>query len=472
MMVASSARQMERAAFDIRGVPVSYHYQDAIDGLEEAIEISLAFRGDAIARIDRVLEEHPDFIMGWLFKAAWLTQAMETRIYSDMVHAYKEAEKRISKGNDRERGHLEAVHAWIHGDFFGAVQKWESVLTQYPLDLLALELVHYTDVLLGDVVGQRDVVARVFNFWEEGMPGYEFVLGFYSFGLEENRDFARAEEMGRKALSIRPDNPYAVHAVSHVMEMKGRQNGGIRFMADHVGNWGTSNFANHLWWHTALYHLDLGQNDKALEIFDAHLDSREKDGSKYEELDAAALLWRVNLVGVESGDRWAHLANKWEPSAEDTLYAFNDVHAMMTFVSDDRKDAQEKLLKANERYLESASDANTAMSREIGMPFCLAIQDFKSELYGECVDKLLPVRYMTHRLGGSFAQRDVIGWTLLEAALRAKRFDLAAGLANERAALKPTSVQNWRAVARAYKGLGDHTKADQASAKAESLMVA
>ena len=187
---------------------------------------------------------------------------------------------------------------------------------------------------------------------------------------------------------------------------------------------------------------------------------------------SSALLWRLNLTGADVGDRWRHLADKWEPAAQDTLYAFNDVHAMMAFVADDRKDAQKALLTANERYVENASDANVAMSREIGMPFCLAMRDFQKGDYAGCVDRLLPVRYMTHRLGGSFAQRDVIGWTLLEAALRAKRFDLALGLANERAALKPTSAQNWRAVARAFRGLGDAGKADRATAKAEALLAA
>ncbi len=461
---------MTKTITDSRGIPVSYPHRDAIDGLERAVETSLSFRGDAIAEIDGVLKEHPDFVMGWLFKAGWLTQAMETRIYKDMVAALSEAEKRLSTANDREKGHYEAVHAWIHGDFYGAVQKWEAVLTAYPLDLFALELIHYTDVLLGDVVAQRDCVARVFNLWDESIPGYEFVLGFYSFGLEENNDFFQAEEMARQAIAIRPDNPYAVHAVSHVMEMTGRQTGGIRFMEDQRKHWGTSNFANHLWWHTSLYHLDLEQNGKALGVFDNHLDSRKNDGNKYEELDAAALLWRLTLVSEDLGDRWAHLADKWEPAAQDTLYAFNDVHAMMSFVSDNRVDAQKKLLSANERYLENASDANAAMSREIGLPFCLAIRDFKSERYADCVDRLLPIRYMTHRLGGSFAQRDVISWTLLEAALRSKRYNLALGLANERAALKPTSVQNWRAVARAFKGLGSHTKADKANGRAQSLL--
>ncbi len=471
-MAQSEALKTPLSYKDIRGVPVSYPDNDAIDGLERAVIMSLSFRGDAIAEINKVLKEHPDFIMGWLFKAGWLTQAMETRIYPLMVKSLDQAEKRIGSANDRERGHFEAVKAWVSGDFYGAVQKWEAVLTLYPMDLLALELIHYTMVLLGDVPGQRDVVARVFNLWDESIPGYEFVLGFYSFGLEENRDFSRAEELARQALAIRPDNPYAVHTVSHVMEMRGRQAGGIRFMKERSALWGTSNFANHLWWHTGLYHLDLEQYDEVYSIFDTHLDSRNKDGHRYEELDAAALLWRMNLVGQDSGDRWTHLANKWEPAAQDTLYAFNDVHAMLTFVSDDRKDAQTALLSANERYLENASDANTAMTREIGLPFCLAMQDFKNENYAACVDRLLPVRYMTHRLGGSFAQRDIIGWTLLEAALRAKQFDLALALANERTGTKDTSVQNWRAVARAFKGLNDHGNADRATAKAQALIAA
>jgi predicted Zn-dependent protease len=112
------------------------------------------------------------------------------------------------------------------------------------------------------------------------------------------------------------------------------------------------------------------------------------------------------------------------------------------------------------------------MSREIGIPFCLAMQEFQKGRYGACVDHLLPVRYRTHRLGGSFAQRDVIGWTLLEAALRARRFDLALALANERCALKPSSPQNWLLVARAFRGLGNRDGAERASARAQSLLAA
>ena len=112
------------------------------------------------------------------------------------------------------------------------------------------------------------------------------------------------------------------------------------------------------------------------------------------------------------------------------------------------------------------------MSREIGLPFCLAMKDFHEGRYGQCVDRLLPVRYRTHRLGGSFAQRDIIGWTLLEAAMRARRFDLALALANERCALKSTSARNWEYVARAFRGLGDRSNAERAHARAQALTAA
>ena len=472
MSGSDETKPTTRGSFDCRGVPVSYADRGAVDGLERAHECALAFRGDAIAVIDLVLEQHPRFIMGHLFKAGWLSQAMETRIYDDMVAAVAAAEALSDGANDRERGHLAAMQSWLRGDFFGALQTWEAVLTRYPKDLLALQLAHLTDVLLGDVVGQRDVVARVFNLWDENVPGYEFVLGFYAFGLEENRDYFKAEELGRQALALRPDNPYAVHAVGHVMEMAGRQSGGIRFMADYEKDWSTSNFANHLWWHTALYHLDSGNIGEVLSIYDTHLRSGGQAGDKYEELDASALLWRLKLLDVDTGDRWKALADRWEPTAQDTLYAFNDVHAMMAFAAAGHTEGQEKLLSANERYLADASDANVAMSREIGLPFCHAICDFERGEYGRCVDRLVPVRYMTHRLGGSFAQRDVIGWTLLEAALRAGRFELALALANERCEAKPTSPQNWTCVARAHAGIGSKDRERRARARADALMAA
>lgn len=163
---------------DRRGLPLTNATPVCARALDDALEYALAFRGDPIGRIDAVLAEHPDFVMGHVFRAGLLTQEMETRIYRTMVGSVEAAEALWSQANDRERAHICAVRAWIEGDFHGAVQHWETGLVHEPHDLLALALVHLTDVLLGDVVGQRDCVARVFPMWDESVPGYEFVLAF------------------------------------------------------------------------------------------------------------------------------------------------------------------------------------------------------------------------------------------------------------------------------------------------------
>ena len=52
---------------------------------------------------------------------------------------------------------------------------------------------------------------------------------------------------------------------------------------------------------------------------------------------------------------------------------------------------------------------------------------------------MLPIRRRLQRFGGSHAQRDVLQRTLLDAALRSGRTDMARGLISERLAVRPTS---------------------------------
>ena len=454
---------------DPRGVPLSAADPSLMEALERAHALALGFEGDPVAEIDAALEQSPDFVMGHLFKAGMLTQAMETRVYQPMVAALEAAEAMADRANERERGHMAAIRAWIEGDFTRACDHWDAVLVDHPRDLLALQLAHLSDVLLGDTVNQRDRVARVLPEWHEGIPGYGWVLGFYAFGLEENRDFGRAEEMGRRAVALNPKDAYAIHAVAHVHEMTGRQEGGIWWMTSRREDWAPGNFANHLWWHLSLFHLDLADIDRVLEIYDRHLRGGPAEEDRYQELDAAALLWRLSLYGYDVGARWHELADKWAPAATDSLYAFNDVHAMMTFVADQRDDLAGEVLSAAERHVQRGQDDNVAMTREVGLPFCRAQQAFAKGHYEEAVERLLPIRYQTHKLGGSHAQRDVIAMTLIEACLRAGRYRLARTLINERIALKPTSPQSWKMLARARQGAGDALGARKARARAASL---
>ena len=113
---------------------------------------------------------------------------------------------------------------------------------------------------------------------------------------------------------------------------------------------------------------------------------------------------------------------------------------------------------------------NAQMTKYVGIPICRALLAFSREDYDAVVDLLQPVRYKSNVFGGSYAQRDVIALTLIEAAIRAGRFSLAHALLAERTALKETSPMTWKLMARTLDGLGDRPGADSARGRAESLL--
>jgi hypothetical protein len=110
------------------------------------------------------------------------------------------------------------------------------------------------------------------------------------------------------------------------------------------------------------------------------------------------------------------------------------------------------------------------MTREVGIPVCRALLAFSRENYDTAVDLLLGIRYKSDAFGGSYAQRDVIALTLIEATLRSGRFKLAHALLAERIAMKESSPMNWRLMARALDGIKDTAGAAAARDRVEALL--
>ena len=452
---------------DIRGVPVSTTNRASLEKYERAADLFQSYFNDPFATIESALAEDPEFIMGLCLRAALIVTTTDRGYEPELKSTVTRLEALASKANDRERQHIAAARAWLDGDYADGVARYGHILEDYPLDGLALQVAHLGDFLLGHALQLRDRVARVLPFWNEETPGYGYVLGMHAFGLEEMGDYARAEDRARKALDLNQRDPWAVHAAAHVMEMQGRQADGIKFMTQRIGDWAPDNgFAFHNWWHLALYHLDLGEHDRVLDLYDTRI---RPSGSTLplEMLDATAMLWRLHLRDVDVGSRWKELADKWEERTGDLYYAFNDMHAMMAFIGDGRSAAVRKLLKGMEQRAKNGG-TNAMMTRDVGLPVCQAIAAFADGDYSKTVDLLQPVRPIANRFGGSHAQRDVLSLTLIEAALRGSRSRLARELAAERTELKPSSPFNWILTARSLDGLGDIPAADKARAAAQS----
>ncbi|MGE0118273.1 MAG: tetratricopeptide repeat protein [Dongiaceae bacterium] len=450
---------------DARGVAVSTDNRQSLRRYEWALGLLHSYFNDPLAVIDEALAEDPDFVLGHCFRAGLLTTTTDKAAEPMLRESVQAGEALAAKANDRERRHLAAARAWLDGEFERAVALYGSITIDYPRDSLALQVAHIGDFLLGQSSQLRDRIARVLVDWDDSVPGYGYVLGMHAFGLEEMGDYGRAEERGRRALELNPRDPWAVHAVAHVMEMQGRLSDGIHWLTSRTDDWAPENgFAFHNWWHLALYHLDLDQHDRVLEIYDTGVRPKSSE-LPLEMLDASALLWRLHLRGVAVGDRWAELADVWEKRTDDAYYTFNDMHAMMSFVATGRETAARRLLELLVRRCEGGG-TNAMMTRDVGLPVCRAIHAFGRGDYRTVIDELMPVRPIASRFGGSHAQRDVLSLTLTEAAMRGNDARLARALASERTEWKPSSPFSWSLTARARELVGDADGAGAARVKA------
>jgi hypothetical protein len=293
----------------------------------------------------------------------------------------------------------------------------------------------------------------------------------YAFGLEESGNYQLAEHHGLAAVDANPDDVWATHAVTHVYEMQGRIDEGIRFLRGSEANWGSGNlFTVHNWWHLALYLLEAERSDEALAIYDRQVHTDRSAGVPLEMVDASALLWRLQLDGIATGDRFAPLAEAWATRTYDEpWYVFNDLHAVMALAGAGRlADARAVIDRLDTYVATAAPSSNLRMTAEVGLPACRSVLAYIEDRHADVVAELLPIRTILARFGGSHAQRDALQRTLVASALRAGRVDLARALLNERIGVRETSVWSRRRRAQVSRAAGDSRDAERADRRAAS----
>lgn len=432
---------------DRYGNPVTTSSAAALNKYNEALDLIHLYRGDPIAALDAAIAEDPDFGAAWAARAGLLVQQ------TDKAYA-EETEKSLRAGaaarlNDREAAHLAAAKDWAEGRFLAGAQRLAHVARDNPRDILAVQFAHTSCFFLGLQHELRDWPLQALRAFRPGEDGYGVIQGMAAFGFEECGDYTRAETLGRAAVQADPRDGWAVHAVAHVHEMRGDLDAGIPWLEQSADQWAPeSGFAYHNWWHLGLLYLDKGDFPSVLRIYDEKVRPNPDSQIILEGIDAAAMLWRLRLEGVDVGDRFEPLANAWERAAEDAIYTFNDLHALMAFLGAGRMRDAERTLKAIRSAAADNGD-NAYMARKIGLPLAEGFMAFEAGRYEECVEKILGVRGLAQRFGGSHAQRDILTLTALHAALRGNLHGAADALSAERLTHKPHSPWAGRLAQRA-----------------------
>jgi tetratricopeptide (TPR) repeat protein len=398
--------------FDARGCRISGATASALETYERGLGTFLSWRSGADAQIATLRQETPDFVMAHVVQAYLLIGSRDPR----RVQSARPVLERAAglPANGRERMHLAAIAAALSDDYELATARLGELLRLEPRDVLALQVAHGFDYLSGAGEHMRYRVAAVLPAWSSHLPGYHAILSMHAFGLVESGEYDRAEQAAREALALNPLDARAHHVMAHVFEMTARADAGERWMNSHVDSWGTDTVvARHCWWHRALYLLTQGQADRALTLYDQRLRTGNS-GEIGDLIDASALLWRLQLHGVEIGSRWAELADAWARHIDDAFCSFNDLHAMLAFVGaqDWHRVHRLELVLAKSQSLPTRYGTAT---REIGLPACRGLIAFGRGNNNLAITLLSSLPELAHRLGGSHAQRDVLYLTLLHA---------------------------------------------------------
>jgi tetratricopeptide (TPR) repeat protein len=432
---------------DAQGQPVSGATDEAVALYDSAVRAMNIACGDPISLFDAARAAAPGFVMAHLGRAWSLALARDPAM-DEQLDALHETAAALPM-NDRERGHLAALKQASAGALSAAVSVLDRHLMQYPFDILAHQIAVFLDQFLGRIRWMRDRTARALPLWPKELPGYDALLTFHGFGLEEIGDYVRAEEESRAALDMEPNNTFAHHTVAHVMEMTGRPEDGLGWMLAREAFWtGSDHFLQgHIWWHNALFHLELGQYDAALSLYDGPICATQKPIAR-SLTNGSALLWRLAMLGYDVSERWSELMPMWEGHADGRCFVFHDMHAAIAELGSGQEALVERRLAAM-RVTAASNDEAASTYREVGIPLVEGLMAFHTGSHAEAVALLLPVRFDLWRIGGSHAQRDVVDWTLTEAAVRGGLRDVALALAHERLYARPRSAVNRQFLRRA-----------------------
>lgn len=458
-------------AVDARGLNLT-GAAEAVAAYDRALDHLIRFQPEVVDAAAAAVAADPDCVMANVLCAYLALMSTEESAIAGARQALDGVRADHAALIPRERAHLAAAERWVAGDMTGAGDMLSEISVEYPRDLLALAVGHQIDFFTGSAVSLRDRIGRALDSWHADDRQAGFVSGMYAFGLEECNLYQQSEETGRGAVERNPDDVWGIHAVVHTYEMAGRIPDGVRYLRNREADWTAGNFLHvHNSWHYALYLLQGGDVEAGLAVYDRVLHHEGSQDVALELLDATALLWRMQLEGTSVGDRWQPLAEAWARLLVPGFYPFNDMHAVMAFVGNGQLDRAETVVKALDEVVAHGDPASTGwrMTTSVGLPVCRSVMHFGRGEYESVIRELLPIRTRVHRFGGSHAQRDAVERTVLEAAIRAGRLELASALVSERLSVRECNTYAWSKRAWLRNAAGDQAGASSAMARAREL---
>jgi tetratricopeptide (TPR) repeat protein len=441
---------------DERGLPLSTESDEAVRLFDRAVEHYLKYHIDTMSLVAGAIAADPRFVMAHCLKGYLLLSAANPANNQQIAAAVAVA--KAGQGTGRELRHVAAFEAWTNGELDRSFAIWRDILDETPTDLLALRICDTTWFRHGQTAKIREQADRIAPRWPTDLPGYDLMQCVWAFAHEETGDYAAAERAVDAAWERDPTNYFAHHVKAHVMEMDCRPREGVDWLASQIPNWSAgNNLIHHLWWHRTLMELDLGERDAVLASYDANIRNFADPMTRavpdhYVDLqNATALLWRLELLGLDVGNRWGELADKAEARIGEAGHLLLVPHLMLALAATGREAAAARFLGALRELAADPKLWTAPAIADVVVPACEAALAHRRGEHAKVVDLLAPRQAQIRLLGGSNAQRDLFFQMLIDAAVKAERRDVvSAMIAQETAtrAVPPTQRAGYAARAR------------------------
>lgn len=409
---------------DSRGHEITTAEPRAAAAVDTALGHLVGRRAALTPTLAEVQELDPDCVMGQVLSGLMACGARKQALLEAAREAHARAHAKRAAATAREGLYIDALECAIAREPEAVVDRLSAVLDKHPRDLLASVLIQGELFWTGDMRRSAAESARVDKHWSASIEGYADWLALRAFDLEEIGELDAAERLGRESVARDSHNLWGAHAVAHVLEMRGDSASGIRWLDDLKGGWdagGPMKF--HLWWHRCLCHIEQGQHEAALEIHDDWIRNNELPAQQalpdfYLDIqNGASNLIRLELQGVDVGQRWHALAAAIDSTWDDLSSPFTTLHVAMILAATAQWDRLDTLIQAVKIY-STKQDASLARTFQAVPAILQFISAHRHGKHDAVVELGAATRDTLWLLGGSHAQRDVLFQLLFDSARR------------------------------------------------------
>lgn len=372
------------------------------------------------------------------------------------------AERAAPAATLREQLNTAVLAAWAADDLPETLRLCERIGEEFPRDLVVVKTHQYFEFNRGNSPQMLRAALRVLP----GNSDVAYLHGMLAFAYEQCHLLDDAERAARSALNLRRKEPWAQHALAHVMLTRGRIDEGALFLEGMQDTWvGLNSFMiTHLWWHLALFYLSQGRNAAVLEAYDRHCWGVAKNYSQ-DQIGAVSLLARMEVTGIEVGERWQDLGSHLAARARDTVLPFLTMQYIYGLGRAGRVEAEELLESVRQRAAKAAPFVREVW-RDVALPACEGLYAHARGDFDGAWRHLGTAMPRMIEAGGSHAQRDLFELLLLDAAIQSGRLVAAQQMLELRRGADPDGVPVNNALRDVYSKLGLADLAEQRAVRA------